>query len=126
MQQEPFPLNRDHPPSPTRWSCSESRAAPSDDPVTHVLCGARAYELGTAPLYLTANGRAERSPGTHSVARVVGNGATATVTSENDARLRLNGLPLEMRGAAATGDEITIEGAPAVYYAICVVPPDAP
>jgi hypothetical protein len=103
-----------------------SGTAPAADPVTHVLCGARAYELGTTPLYLSGHGGAARSPSTHAVAnlRLVRGGTE--VAAENGARLRLNGLPVETSTAVAAGDEITVEGSAVVYLPISVVAPDAP
>ena len=92
---------------------------------THLLCGARAYEL-TAPLYLTAEGGAEQSLSTRSIATVRHQGHTTWISSENGARLRLNGVPIEADAPVAAGDEITVEGAAAIYLPISVVLPDAP
>jgi len=95
------------------------------DTPTHMLCGARAYEITATPLYLTANGNAERSSSNRSIASVRRNGVATNISSENGSRLRLNGLPVETNISIAAGDDLTIEGAAVVYSTICVVSPDA-
>lgn len=94
--------------------------------MTHILCDARAYEIPAAPLYLTAGGVVESSLTGRAVASLHRNAKAVGVASENGARLRLNGLPVGANAEVSAGDEITVEGAAVVYFAISVVPPDAP
>lgn len=93
---------------------------------THVLCGIHAYELSTTPLYLTADGRAERSLSGHSIASLRHNGSATHLVCENDAQLRLNDLPVKIESPVVSGDKITLEGSTIVYRPIRVVAPDAP
>ncbi len=105
---------------------SQRRAQPgSTETATHLLCGARAYEL-VGPLYLTTDGGADQSRSTRSIANVRRNGTATLVSSENGARLRLNGMPIEADVTIVAGDELTVEGATVVYFPISVVAPDAP
>jgi hypothetical protein len=110
----------------SRESRGPRHVATSTAVATHVLCGTRAYELTTAPLYLTADGDAERVPSARSIVSVRRTGSALTVSSENAARLRLNGRHVDGDAPASTGDEITVEGIAAVYLPISVVSPDAP
>ncbi len=96
-----------------------------DSTPTHILSGTSAYEINTTPLFLSKTGEALHTPSDCVVAHLIRNGTVTRLVAENDARLRLNGRPVQSDTPLRLGDEITVEGSPCIYLPITIAAANA-
>jgi hypothetical protein len=93
---------------------------------THVLLGHRAYALGAAPLYLSADGTVTTTALPQSSCVIAANGTSALLTPIGGSTTRVNGTALQNARPLTAGDRISFGGAESVYSLIAAVEPDAP